>query len=71
MRKLIWLCAGVGLGFIAAHFVNQTPEGKQFFNRINQGAREFNTAVQEGYRRGEEELLDDVEEALKNLTSKA
>lgn len=71
MRKITWLIAGVGLGFIAAHFVNSTPEGKRFFDRVNQGAREFNDAVQDGYRRGAEELLEDVEEALKNLRDKA
>ncbi len=64
MRKLTVLVTGIGIGFVAAHFVNQTPEGKKFFDRVNQGAREFNGAVQEGYRRGGEDLLDDVEEAL-------
>lgn len=55
MSKLSWLFTGVVLGFVAAHFVNQTPDGRRFFDRINQGAREFNEAVQAGYRRGEEE----------------
>lgn len=67
MRKLTWLITGIGIGFIAAHFVNQTPEGKKFFDRVNQGAREFNEALQEGYRQGGEELLDEVEAALKKL----
>lgn len=67
MRKFTWLLAGVGIGFVAAHFVSQSPEGKKFFDRVNQGAREFNDALHEGYRQGGEELLDEVEEALKRL----
>lgn len=50
MRRLKWLLGGVVLGFVAAHFVNQSPEGRRFFERVNQGAREFNDALQEGYR---------------------
>ncbi|WP_217132060.1 hypothetical protein [Leucobacter chinensis] len=71
MRKLTWLITGVGIGFVAAHFVNQTPEGRKFFDRIGQGAREFNDAMQDGYRQGGEALLQDVEEALKKLRDKA
>ncbi|MDA3145903.1 hypothetical protein JSO19_00740 [Leucobacter sp. UCMA 4100] len=71
MRKLTWLITGVGIGFVAAHFVNQTPEGRKFFDRIGQGAREFNGAMQDGYRQGGEALLEDVEEALKKLRDKA
>lgn len=52
MRRIKWLLGGVLLGFVAAHFVNASPEGRRFFERISQGAREFNEAVQEGYREG-------------------
>lgn len=73
MRKFKWLVGGVVIGFIAAHYVNQTPEGQRFFGRISQGAREFNDAVYEGYRKGDAgatEVLDDVERALKTLRAK-
>lgn len=71
MRKLTWLITGVGIGFVAAHFVNQTPEGRKFFDRLGQGARELNDAMQDGYRQGGDASFDDVEEALKNLRDKA
>ena len=68
MRKLTWLISGVALGFAAAHFVNQTPECRRFFDRLGQGAREFSDAVASGYREVEPEAaLDDVEAALGRL----
>lgn len=73
MRKLGWLLAGVALGFVAAHFVNQTRGGREFFERLNRGAREFGDAVLTGYREGEEEFaeaLDDVERRLAKLEAK-
>ena len=73
MRKLFWLLAGVGLGFVAAHFVNQTPEGRRFFERVNQGAREFTDAVASGYHEVEtatSDLLDEVDESLTALDTK-
>lgn len=44
-----WLISGIVLGFVAAHFVNQNPSGKEFFDRVNQGAKEFNDALAAGY----------------------
>lgn len=73
MRKLATLIVGIALGFVAAHLVNQTPEGRRFFERINRGAREFGGAVAEGYRVAEEEFseaLDDVERRLSELEAK-
>lgn len=73
MRRLLWLSSGVVVGFIAAHFVNQTPEGRRFFARVNRGVEEFNRAFSAGYREAEgeaEDLIDDVEEALRRLRDK-
>lgn len=69
MRKLFWLLIGALLGFIAAHFVNETPGGRRFFARVNRGAQEFSSALLAGYHEAEEqvaEVLDDVEQALRN-----
>jgi len=70
MRKLLWLMTGVVLGFIGAHFVNQTPEGRRFFARVNRGLDELGSAFVAGYRMAEaeaDEALDDVEDALRKL----
>ncbi|MFV0433549.1 MAG: hypothetical protein ACK5LO_06200 [Leucobacter sp.] len=55
MRKLQWLLSGVVLGFIAAHFVNQTAEGRRFFDRVNRGVEEFQRAFATGYREADDE----------------
>jgi len=73
MRKLLWLIFGALLGFVAAHFVNQSPGGRRFFDLVNRGAREFGGAVAAGYRVAEEEFteaLDDVERRLAKLEAK-
>ena len=73
MRRLSWLVVGVALGFVGAHFVNQTPGGRRFFDQVNRGAREFGDALAEGYRVAEDEFsdaLDDVERRLAKLEAK-
>ncbi|MBL3686921.1 hypothetical protein D3248_08150 [Leucobacter zeae] len=73
MRRLQWLLSGVVLGFVAAHFVNRTPEGRRFFDRVNRGLDEFGRAFATGYREEEavsNETIDDVEAALRDLTDK-
>jgi hypothetical protein len=46
MKNILWLIVGVGLGFVAAHQINKTPEGKRFFEN----------AVVDGYKEREAEL---------------
>ena len=73
MRRLSWLIVGIALGFVGAHFVNQTPEGRRFFDRVGRGAKEFGDAVAAGYHEVEEvfsEVLDDVERRLAKLEAK-
>ena len=73
MRKLALLIAGIAIGFVVAHFVNRTPGGRRFFDRVNRGAREFGDAVVSGYREAEQhsaDALNDVERRLAKLESK-
>ncbi|MBL3698080.1 hypothetical protein [Leucobacter luti] len=72
MRKLMLLLFGVVLGFIAAHFINRTPEGRQFFDRVNRGVDEFGRAFASGYEAevDDDSLADEVEEALRALPTK-
>ena len=67
MRKLMWLLSGAVIGFIAAHFVNQTTEGRRFFDRVNRGLDEFGRAFAAGYHdteSGDTEPGDAPERAL-------
>ncbi|MBG6214891.1 MAG: hypothetical protein LH475_14185 [Cryobacterium sp.] len=66
MKNVIWLVIGVAAGFVVAHEVNKTQQGKQFFTELDTKAREFGEAISEGYRQREAELhtaLGDVANA--------
>ena len=63
MKGALLLIAGVAIGFVVAHQVSRTPEGKQFFDDVDSKAREFGTAVVDGYKAREAELRAAVAEA--------
>lgn len=63
MKGLFLLVAGVAIGFVVAHQVAKTPEGKQFFDDVDSKAREFGNAVIDGYKAREAELRAAVAEA--------
>ncbi|MES2094711.1 MAG: hypothetical protein V4531_13000 [Actinomycetota bacterium] len=60
MKSFLWLIVGVGLGFVAAHQINKTPEGKRFFEDVDSRAHEFSAAVVDGYKEREAELRSAV-----------
>jgi heme exporter protein D len=62
MKKFVWLVVGVAVGFVVAHEVNQTKQGKQFFSDLDSKAREFGEAISDGYRQREAELRDAITE---------
>ncbi|WP_411700262.1 hypothetical protein [Conyzicola sp.] len=63
MKGLLLLAVGVVAGFVVAHQVAKTPEGKQFFDDVDSKAREFGSAVVDGYKAREAELRAAVAEA--------
>jgi hypothetical protein len=73
MKNLLLLVFGVGIGFIAAHQINKTPEGRRFFADVDSVAREFTGAVVDGYRSREAELkaaVAEAEETIADLTER-
>ena len=73
MKNLFWLVVGAGIGFIAAHQINKTPEGRRFFEDVDSVAREFTGAVIDGYKSREAELraaVAEAEETIANLTKR-
>jgi hypothetical protein len=56
MKNFIWLVIGVAAGFVVAHNLNKTQQGKQFFAELDAKAREFGEAISDGYRQREAEL---------------
>jgi len=63
MKSILLLAVGVAAGFLVAHQVSKTPQGKQFFDDVDTKAREFGSAVVDGYKTREAELRAAVAEA--------
>ena len=63
MKSILLLAVGVAAGFLVAHQVSKTPQGKQFFDDVDAKAREFGSAVVDGYKTREAELRAAVAEA--------
>ncbi|MEJ3403752.1 hypothetical protein WDJ51_03300 [Rathayibacter sp. YIM 133350] len=63
MKNVFWLLVGVAAGFVLAHQVNRSQQGRAFFAGIDAKAREFGEAVSEGYRQREAELRDALDDA--------
>ncbi len=63
MKSIIFLAVGAAAGFLVAHQVAKTPEGKKFFDDVDAKAREFGSAVVDGYKAREAELRAAVAEA--------
>ncbi|MBG6108061.1 hypothetical protein [Frigoribacterium sp. CG_9.8] len=73
MKNILWLIVGVGLGFVAAHQINKTPEGKRFFEDVDSRAHEFSNAVVDGYKEREAELraaVADSPDVLSNISAR-
>jgi hypothetical protein len=63
MKGILLLAVGVAAGFVVAHQVSKTPEGQKFFSDVDSKAREFGSAVVDGYKAREAELRAAVAEA--------
>jgi hypothetical protein len=73
MKSALFLVIGVAVGFIVAHQVSKTPEGKAFFDDVDSKAREFGSAVVDGYKAREAELraaVADAEDVIADLRSR-
>ncbi|CAN5200195.1 hypothetical protein BH11ACT5_BH11ACT5_07610 [soil metagenome] len=70
MKGILLLAVGVVAGFVVAHQVAKTPEGKRFFEDVASKAREFGSAVVDGYKAREAELraaVADAEDVIADL----
>jgi hypothetical protein len=63
MKGILLLAVGVVAGFVVAHQVSKTPQGEKFFHDVDSKAREFSSAVVDGYKAREAELRAAVAEA--------
>lgn len=73
MKSALLLIVGVGIGFFAAHQVAKSPEGQRFFSDVDTKAREFGSAIIDGYKAREAELravVADAEDVIADLTKR-
>ena len=70
MKGLFLLAVGVIAGFVAAHYVSTTPQGKQFFDDIDARAHDFGDAVVDGYKTREAELRAAAEGLASDLRAR-
>ena len=63
MKSILWFTAGIAAGFVVAHQVNQTKQGRDFFSTVDAKARAFGTAIAEGYHARDAELRAEAGDA--------
>ncbi len=56
MKSIVWFTVGVAAGFVVAHQMNQTKQGRDFFSAVDAKARAFGNAIAEGYHARDAEL---------------
>jgi hypothetical protein len=74
MKGFLLLVIGAAAGFLVAHQVAKTPQGKQFFDSVDAKAKEFGDAVVDGYKARESELksaVADAQSAVVDITKRA
>jgi hypothetical protein len=74
MKGVLLLVAGVAIGFVVAHQLNKTEQGQRFFADVDAKAKEFGSAVVDGYKAREAELraaVAEAEDAIADLTARA
>ena len=66
MKKLLWFLVGIAAGFVAAHFVNKDPRGREALAELDARITEFTERMSEAYREQEAEPVAIVDEAKRN-----
>ncbi len=74
MDRILWLIGGAAVGFVIAHQLGKTDQGKQFFRTLDERTTEFSKAVTDQYKAREADLkaaIANVEEAITEFSAKA
>ena len=56
MRKLFWLISGISIGLVLAKRIEDNPAAKAIADDVKKAAREFGSAVADGFNEREAEL---------------
>ena len=71
MKGVLLLADGVAGGFLAAHQLAKTPQGRRFFDDVESRARDFGGAVVDGYKSREAELRAAADGIVSDFASRA
>lgn len=71
MKGAFLLIVGVVVGFVVAHQVSHTPQGKQFFDDVNSRAHGFGDSIVDGYKAREAELRETANGVVSDLGARA
>ena len=67
MKKVVWFSAGIAVGFLLAHQVNQTAQGKKAFANLEAKVKDFSDAFSDGYHEREAELRSAIADAADSV----
>jgi hypothetical protein len=73
VKKVLWFSAGIAVGVIIAHQLNQTAQGKKAFQGLEAKVKDFSDAFVDGYHEREAELrsaIGDAGDAVKKAATK-
>jgi|APCry1669189034_1035192.scaffolds.fasta_scaffold03931_2 hypothetical protein len=56
MKKLLWFAAGIAIGLAATKQLNENPKAQELAADLTKRAKDFGTAIGEGFREREAEL---------------
>jgi hypothetical protein len=73
VKKVLWFAAGIAVGVVAAHQLNQTSQGKKFLAELDAKIKDFSEALSDGYHERENELrsaIGDAGDAVKKAAQK-
>ncbi len=70
MSRLKWFVAGIGLGILAVKQVNENPKARKAFDDAIATAKEFTSAVADGFVEREAELRAPAKKPAANSAAK-
>lgn len=74
MKNVLWFVVGIGAGFVAAHYVNKDPRGREVLAEVDARISAFTDRIGDAYREQEarfSDIVDEVKEAAADAAAAA
>ena len=65
MKKFFWFAVGIGVGVLALKQVQENPKAKDLADDVSARAKDFATAIADGFKEREAELAGSTKPAAK------